>query len=167
MLFGHSVNVKDILEKAITKAVTRAARFKIVVKWMSHQKRVVTYNVFILPILSYLYNFFNFPYDIGEPDSALARIRKAASDLIISFTHGYSYQHLLGGSDSISSLPPLRDVTAASMATKAAQADVSQWHGYQRGELVELFNSSSVNDMRISQHIRIAGLEVGGVPYER
>jgi hypothetical protein len=160
VLYGHSVTVKDIFEKAITKAVTRAARFKTVVKWMSHQKRVVTYNVFILPILSYLYNLFNFPYDIGEPDSALARIRKAASNLIISFTHGYSYQHLLGGSDRISSLPPLRDVTAASMATKAAQADVSQWHGYQRGELVELFNSSSVNDMRISQHIHIAGLEL-------
>jgi len=90
---------------------------------------VVTYNVFILdphPLIPRIYNLYNFPYDIEEPDFALARIRKAASDLIISSTHGYSYQHLLGGSDRISSLPPLRDVTAASTATKAAQADVSQ-----------------------------------------
>ena len=57
VLMGRNVILEDI-SKAIDKLVKRSVKYRGVVRLLSHAKRVLIYNVFVISILSCLTNFF-------------------------------------------------------------------------------------------------------------
>jgi ribonuclease HI/exonuclease III len=155
VLFGRHVSTATIFKKAVNKLVGRANDYSPIAKRLSHAKRVTIYNVFIISILTYITNFFLFPYDLDASAklSLLGKVRKAARDIIIPYGGtGYKYIHLVGGQERISSAPPIRDITALSIATLAAKSDFSEWDQHRREELPPMKSSS----MKISEHIRAA-----------
>ena len=159
ILFGRRVSVADVYRKAVNKLVDRANEYKRISKMLSHSKRVTIFNVFIISILSYIANFFIFPYDLDSryvkaKDSQLAKVRGAACNIIIPFRgNAYDYTHLVGNSERISSQPPIRDITALSYATLAAKANLAEWDQLHREDLPTI-NSKS---MQIVNQIRAAG----------
>ena len=160
--FGRTLKVADIYKKAVNKLVDRANEYSPIAKKLSHAKRVTIYNVFIVSVLTYITNFFLFPYDLDPEhtktaDSLLAKVRKAACKIIIPYGgNAYHYSHLVGDKDRISSLPPIRDITALSYATLASKADLNEWDQLHREDLPIIDAHKS---MQIKKHIRAAGLD--------
>ena len=162
ILFGRKLEVADVYKKAVLKLAERAQEYKAIAKELSHAKRVMIFNVFIISILSYIANFYIFPYDIDPlfvkpKDSLLAKVRRAACVIIIPYGgNGYDYVHLVGGKDRIASLPPIRDITALSYATLGAKANLEEWDQLHREDLPTLDSKS----MQIKKQIRAAGRDI-------
>ena len=58
---GPHITSKDVFKNAMEKIADRIALFRKAMRGMSVQRRIITMNVFILPILSYLNQFVNLP----------------------------------------------------------------------------------------------------------
>lgn len=69
VLFGKTVTVADIFFEALSKFKARLAEFQMVP--LSLQHRILATNVFLLPIFSYLYQFFLIPRKILKEVKAL------------------------------------------------------------------------------------------------
>ena len=58
ILFGRNIKVDDIYKVAFVKTMERARRFTSATKFMSTQMKILVFNVFVTPVLSFIQQFF-------------------------------------------------------------------------------------------------------------
>ena len=121
---GRDVTVQDIFSKALEQLEGRAAAYYPVVRRLHHASRVTVFNVFIFSKLSNLMNFYSIPYGVTS-SSVNVVVERIASRMIINFNHAFLYSHLIRPVTRFGPSPPVRDAWAVSVATLAAQADLS------------------------------------------
>ena len=117
--------------------------------------RIVVYNVFLIPILMYLAQFFIIP------DSYYKEIKTHAHQAIVGFRGtAFAYGHLVAPrGDTLSLSTPLRDVWAWNLTLLASQCDLAAADGLERPPLLHYdhVNETTWGDddscSRISEHL--------------
>ena len=155
ILFGRFVTTSDIYKIALQGLVDRVRSFFVAVKALSHSRKVLTYNVFIITKLTYLFKFFHLPFLAKGDGGAEGIIETQARRLLVRFANGsaYAYPFLIAPLDRVGPYPPIRDAWALSLSTLAAQANLEDWDG--QTQVSGRFGDC--NSLRISAHIRTAG----------
>ena len=146
VLFGRHVSTHDIFSPAVIKAVGRLMRYHVVLRSMSYAKRVITVNVFILSLFSYLIAFFPFPYCAARYKGSLHHtFERALVRAIVPFHGtGFKYCHIVMPSTRCSPGPAVKDLWAWSLATLAAKGDMAGLHGTPRCSLVNSDGSTKL-----------------------
>ena len=125
------------------------------IKTLSHSKKVLFYNVFILTKLTYLFKFFHLPFLAKGDGGAVGIIETLARGSLVRFANGsaYAYPFLIAPPDRVGPFPPIRDAWALSLSTLAAQASLGDWDG----QTLVSGHLGDRDSLRISRHIRTAG----------
>ena len=107
ILFGRMVTAADVFNVPITRLVDRMSSMITTIKGLSHAKRVLAYNVFIVTLISYHIKFFHLPYTIASTGGAEGIIQTEARRLI-RYHNGsaYSYVFLISPLDRVGPSPP-------------------------------------------------------------
>ena len=112
VLFGRWVTTVEVFRPALDKFIKRAAKFRPAIKRMSLNMRIVTFNVFLLPLLYYLAQFLIVPYN-----QVVVPVREICRKYIIPFGSGFSYVHLITTrGQGLGPHTPLRDLWSWNMA---------------------------------------------------
>ena len=155
VLIGREVTVQDVFAKALADLVDRAGRFALAVKQLSHQHRVITFNVFIITKISYLIKFYQLPYTQKASTCCQSIIEGVARKLVIRSVTAYPYYHLISPHSITSPGTPLRDAWAMSVSTLAAQADLTKWEGVS----IARPEGSWSDSMLMSTHVQAAATD--------
>ena len=140
--FGRGVEVGDAFVSAINRFEERAARYFSLVRAMSIPRRIVTANVFLLPIVEYPSRFFTIRSNQLEDVGANLR------QLFMRY-NDVSWQQLRRPGSLLGHSQALRDVRLSNVASLAARL--------RQGEIRENFDPWRENDsMRISTQVQIA-----------
>ena len=123
VLYGRYVTTHDIFWPAVLKAVGRLLKYHTVLRSMSYAKRVLTVNVFILSLFSYLVAFFPFPYcTVNYVGSLHHTFERALVKAIVPYHGtGFKYCHIVMPPTRCSPGPAVKDLWAWSLATLAAK----------------------------------------------
>ena len=104
ILFGRAIQVEDIFAAPAQKARERARCFGAALGRMDTQRRILTFNVFITPIFSYVQQFY------VMPSSVLRDYRSCMHRAISPFAGtGWPYSQLCAPPDMVGFKQPLRD----------------------------------------------------------
>jgi hypothetical protein len=71
ILFGRKIQVEDIFAAPAKKAFDRAMRFSPALSRMDTQRRIITFNVFITPIFSFVQMFYVMPSSVSSASTGL------------------------------------------------------------------------------------------------
>ena len=113
VLIGNGFDIYDIFDEAVKKITNRVNSYMHLKKSFSVPKRILIANVFIIPILSYLGQFFALPwYHRMEIERQLSR-------WVIPGFNPFSLQASCRPSNWINLRQPLRDITGDNMAALA------------------------------------------------
>jgi hypothetical protein len=117
VLMGREVSTHDIFSAALTKYRTRINNYTPIISQFSIQTRIIIHNVFLLPIFSYLNQFYCIPDTILKPARTACRL------LIIPY-HGTSmgYHHLTTPPSYFGYKHPLRDLRTDNLSRLASLA---------------------------------------------
>jgi ribonuclease HI len=171
VLVGFNIDTHDIYEDAFVKFKKRALSFECALKHMSTNNRTRTTNIYLIPLFSYLFNFYLMPYrDIGK------KVRRELGKRIISFHGGaYKYFHLSTPTKRFGPACPLRDLWATNVAALAHRFDYGSLHITAGGTFAVVPDRVYLNDDRhptntdsksewngllVKDHIACAALEV-------
>ena len=104
ILFGRKIQVEDIFAAPAKKALDRAKRFGPALSRMDTQRRIITFNVFITPIFSFVQMFY------VMPSSVLREYRTVMHRAISPFRGtAWPYAQLCAPTKMIGFKQPLRD----------------------------------------------------------
>jgi len=104
ILFGRAIQVEDIYAAPAKKALERARSFGAAISKMDTQRRILTFNVFITPIFSFVQQFYIMP------SSVLREYRSAMHRAISPFAGtAWPYSQLCAPTGSVGFKQPLRD----------------------------------------------------------
>jgi ribonuclease HI len=116
VLFGRLVSTVDVFRAAFGKFRKRVALFRPAIKRMSIHMRIVTFNIFLLPLFYYLAQFLIIPYP-----QVVVPVREICRKAIIPFGTGFSYVHLITQKGTgLGPHTPLRDLWSFNMALLGA-----------------------------------------------
>ena len=119
VLMGVDVTTEDIYSKPYKKFESRLLSHRPALAHLHNQGKVHLFNIYLLPLFSYLYHFYLLPYE-GMGD----KVRAHARQNIISFNgRSYKYAHLISPKHNLGLSQPLRDPWAANLAALASQFD--------------------------------------------
>jgi ribonuclease HI len=145
---GRLVNTEDVYEVAFDKLQKRARSFYPLTRTLTVYKRVLLVNIFLLPLLYYLFQFFHFPPRLSRLLDAILR------DLVIPLRTSYKLAHLFLPRRRVAVQVALRHPWAHNNALLSAQGDFAAWSG--RTGAPSLPHTS----MRIRTHILTAVCDV-------
>ena len=171
VLVGYNIDNYDIYEKAFGKFKRRALSFDCALRHMSTYNRTRTVNIYLIPLFSYLFNFYLMPYrDMGK------KVRRELGKRIISFNGGaYKFLHLSTPTKRFGPAFPLRDLWATNIAALAHRFDYGSLQITEGGTFAVVPNRTYLNDNRhptnpdsgrdwegllVEDHIACAALEV-------
>ena len=104
ILFGRAIQVEDIFAAPAQKARERARSFGAALRRMDTQRRILTFNVFITPIFSFVQQFY------VMPSSVLREYRSIMRRAISPFAGtGWPYSQLCAPPGMVGFKQPLRD----------------------------------------------------------
>jgi ribonuclease HI len=119
VLMGVDVTTEDIYAKPYMKYEARLRTHRPALAHLHNQGKVHLFNIYLLPLFSYLFHFYLLPYK-GMGD----KIRAHARQNIISFNgRANKYMHLISPKYNLGLSQPLRDIWAANLAALASQFD--------------------------------------------
>ena len=124
ILLGVGIGNDDVYRASYTKFEKRLKTHSAALKHLNLQARVHLFNIYILPLFSYLHNFYIMP-DSDEHGKGMGeKIRAHIQKHVVSF-HGtaHKYMHLVSRKHSLGLAQPIRDPWAANMAALASQFD--------------------------------------------
>ena len=104
ILFGRKVQVEDIFAAPAKKAFERAQRFGAAIGRMDTQRRILTFNVFITPIFSFVQQFYVMPSSVLREYRSI--MRRAISPFAGS---AWPYSQLCAPTNFVGFRQPLRD----------------------------------------------------------
>jgi ribonuclease HI/exonuclease III len=130
VIMGPDITTTEIFQEAVDKFFARARQFSPVVRSSTLHQRILIYNVFLLPILFYLAQFFIMPYR-----EMIVPIREHCRKAICAFKGGaFAYCHLINTPRSaFGPYSPLRDLWATNMTLLASRSPLllaSDGHGH-------------------------------------
>ena len=118
ILMGRNIDNLDIYDKAYRKFVRRVNAYKPNIAHLSIQQKIITANVFLTPIFSYLIQFFLIP------NSILLSVNNLLRKLLIGFNGGaFGYAHLTTPTTYFGFQQPLRDLWATMTSRLASLSD--------------------------------------------
>ena len=160
ILVGYNISTTDIYQEAFDSFVRRADTFSCALRYLPTPARIKTFNIHILPLLSYITRFYILPHnELGN------QIRNIMRRKIISFNgSAHKFIHLSTPSSLFGPSTPLRDIWASNVSALASQFDFNS---------IQIVNSKAVlpgklylnddgpdwNGLLIGDHIACAALE--------
>jgi ribonuclease HI/exonuclease III len=160
VMFGREVTTQMIFQGAYDKFLARAHSFRPVLRNSSLHTRTIIFNVFLLPLLYYLCQFYICPYY-----SIVVPIRKICHTFIVPYNGGgFAYAHLVNPSRfSLGPHTALRDLWSTNFTLLATGFDLE---ASQDRELPDLTTFSRVSDygyldasMRPDEHAAYAAFQ--------
>jgi hypothetical protein len=113
MLFGNNLTVPDIFDTATTKFTSRIRSYRSIRDRLSITKRIIIANTFLVPIFSYLHQFYIIPHEtIQTINTELQRFIPSFSSIPLAY---FSYPTKAGGLKT-----RLRNITLANLAALGA-----------------------------------------------
>ena len=120
VLMGAKIKTVDIFAKAKAKFFDRLALFRPTLATLPLHKRILIFNIFLLPLLYYLAQFFVIPYH-----QMVVPIKLAAHRAIVAFNGGaFGYAQLIAPKAHMGPHTPLRDLWAQNIAFLAVKSRV-------------------------------------------
>ena len=162
VLIGR-IGTEDVYEKALQKFQRRTCQLAPLISRSSLEKRIVIFNVFLLPIFSYLTQFYIVPPRVYNSVKEVCRKR------IIPYNgSAFAYAHLTvptkadGGFNR-----PLRDLWASNMTQLAIKANLhdsdgrreAHMEGFEHVNRVDWGTRSEFASMVIDEHRAYAGFQ--------
>jgi hypothetical protein len=129
VLQGRNVKLPMIFEGALGKFYERLAYFRPTIRVKPLHIRVVIFNVYLIPLFSYLIHFFIMPRHITKA------IQRACHTAIVPFNGGgFGYIHLIApshrtGTTFFALKQPLRDIYAANVTALTSHVDLDDFDG--------------------------------------
>jgi ribonuclease HI len=119
VLVGRDISTIDIFKPALVKFEGRLKLYRPTLSRLSLHKRILIFNIYLLPLFYYLAQFYIIPYyEVVVP------VREATHRATVAFNGGgFAYAHLISTTDNFGPRSPLRDLWATNMALLAAQFD--------------------------------------------
>ena len=126
-LTGKWVTAAGVYRVAFQKFRKRLSAYKVALRGLTPCRRFDVFNIFILPILSYLAPLYSLPSE-GSVSHATAKnlVRKA---LVSYGGSAYGYQQLIAPSTGIGFGNPVKDVWSYTVAVMVAQTDLDVFKG--------------------------------------
>ena len=125
ILMGADITTIDIYATALDKFTNRVALFSDYLRDCNINRRIIIFNVFLLPLFSYLIKFFIIPFE-----EVYLPVRTLIRKHVIPYAGGgYSYTHLLDKKKNFGFSITLTDLWAWSTAMLISHVDLSKHHG--------------------------------------
>ena len=125
VMVGPRVSTREVFAKAMTKFEKRLAGYSPFLRTSSIHTRIVVANVFLLPLLYYLAQFYLVPWD-----TVVVPVMTALRKMIIPFGGtAFAYAHLITPRAAGGPFVPLRDIWATGMSLLAAAYDLEESDG--------------------------------------
>ena len=116
---GSDVTTYDIFEGAKNKFVDRVHKLAQILKPSSLNKRILIFNIYILPVFYYLAKFYIIPYK-----SIIIPLKNLIRKKVVPFGgSAFSYCHLISPRDRAGPFTPLRDLWATNITLLAQNFD--------------------------------------------
>jgi ribonuclease HI len=113
---GAKVGTIDIFAAAVRKFFRRLASYSPYLKKVSMHTRIVVANVFLLPLLYYLAQFYIVPYR-----EVVLPVRRALHQMVVPFRGtAFAYAHLLTARSKGGPFVPLKDIWCTNVAMLAS-----------------------------------------------
>ena len=128
--FGHNLDSYKVFEGAVNKFRNRVSECRSVIRRTRFDIRIHTMNIFFLPIIHYLTQFFVLP------QLHLKAICEIVRTTIIGF-NSFGYLHLIAPQGCLRARPQLIDPGNFNLAALAAQTELNQWDRIDSAPLVE------------------------------
>ena len=141
VLIGSTVTTVDVFAAAMVKLRGRARSFYPVTRSFSVQRRIHLFNIFILPLLSYLMQFYILPevYRL-EVEAIMRRI-------VVPFRTGFKLVHLFQPRSRVAPQVALKDPWCVNAALLGAKGDFAAWDGAHTAPRM------GTNSMLIADHV--------------
>ena len=125
MIVGAAVSTREIFAKCFAKFNTRLRAYAGFLKTCSLHTRIMVANVFLIPLMTYLMEFYICPYD-----SVVKPVQRALHQMIVPYRGtGFAYAHLVTSRDSGGPMVPLRDIWCTNIAILAAIHNLEESDG--------------------------------------
>ena len=112
---GRKITAKEIFAKAKTKFFKRLKSFRICLASSSMHQRIMIANIYLIPVLLYIGQFYIAPFK-----SVVSPITNALRRAVIPFNGGgFGYAHLIAGRHTFGPALPLRDFWGANLTALA------------------------------------------------
>ena len=153
ILMGRGVTTHDIYDPVLKEFKDRLTRYAPCIQSAPLHQRVIAFNVYLIPLFSYLIQFFLIPYSIVKTVNSLAHKH-------IVPLRGFSYPHLTAPRTDVGLKNPLRDLWATATARLATQYDLDAHEGQEQA-LDSEGRTHRTDDfgLLIADHITQAALE--------
>jgi ribonuclease HI len=120
---GRLIDTEAVFEIAFDKLQKRARLFYPLTRTLTVYKRVLLVNIFLLPLLYYLFQFFHFPPRLSRLLDEILR------ELVIPLRTSFKLCHLFLPRRRVAVQVALRLPWATNNALLAAKGDFERWHG--------------------------------------
>lgn len=125
VMVGAEVSTRDVFAKAIAKFNRRLAAYAPYLASASLHTRIVVANVFLLPLLYYLMQFYIAPYD-----KVTLPVQRSLHRMVVAFRGtSIAYAHIISERAAGGPFVPLRDVWATNVSMLAATHDLEESEG--------------------------------------
>jgi ribonuclease HI/exonuclease III len=150
VLMGSAISTPDIFKAATAKFMERLVAFKPTLSTSSLHKRILIFNIFLLPIMYYLAQFFIIPPKV------YVALKLATHKAVVAFHGGgFGYAHLISHRDLFGPHTPLRDLWATNMTLLATQfPTLPLSHGENQPEMGEFqhVDNDDWDSLLITEH---------------
>ena len=151
VLMGSKITTIDIFAKAYNKVRDRAVRFRPVLNKLGLHKRILIYNIFILPVMYYLAQFFIIPYD-----QMILPIKDITHKQIVAYNGGgFGYAQLITPRDRMGPHTPLRDLWSNNYTLLAGKfTNFQDSHGFHLPQMGQYntVHTYAWNSLLITEH---------------
>jgi exonuclease III/ribonuclease HI len=134
-LTGKWVTAAGVYRAAFMKFRDKLASYRATIRTLTPSKRNDVFNIFILPLLSYLAPLYSLP---SEGAISHTTTKKLVREALVPFGgSGFGYQQLIAPRDGLGFGNPVTDVWAYMVSVMAAQEDFEQFRGLETVRLKE------------------------------
>ena len=153
ILLGRKATTYAVFVPAVKKFFARLAAFQKTMMCFSVHKRIITINVFLISLFSYLMTFYSFPSKMLEP------VVEALRRVITPHNGGaFCYSLALVGEKRGGTTAVLKDLWAFNVSLLAARSTLINF----KGDYSTLPHASDLQRMLISEHYDSAALDFLG-----
>jgi hypothetical protein len=125
VMIGRDVSTREVFAKALAKFFARLGTYSDFLRSCSLHNRIQVANVFLLPLLYYLSQFYLCPYD-----TVVKPVQLALHRMIVPFRGtAFAYAHLVAARDKGGPFVPLRDIWVTNISMLAATYDLEESDG--------------------------------------
>lgn len=148
---GPRVTLEDVYSGPIQEMARRLRLYREAFRHMTPFKRIVVYNTYVFPLVSYVAYFHPIPLESDKGGASFETVRDLVRRYVLPFG-GLKYLHAIRV-DGVRPPVPLKDVWAYSIAMIAARTDLRQFQGHRRAKKTVRCNPSlrmSTQDLEIA-----------------